>query len=98
MSKPKELFQRNKEVTDKVIAMLRSDEFEVWMTFTRAEFSHRNPTAEQGRGAAIFESVMRTLPAMDEEPMGWNDVASGAHLHHELEVPINHKPETDKKE
>ena len=91
MAKPKELLLQNKEVVAKIIAMLNSNEFEVWLTFTRAEFSLRSPTAEQGKGAVIFENVMRSMTDSSNEAPGWDSVITGAHLHHELEIPIQHR-------
>lgn len=98
MSKPKDLFLRNKKDVAAALAITKSDAFEKLMTFARAEFSTRNPTAEQGRGAIMFEEVLRNLPEDDVDDTTWSKITSGAVLNHELEIPIRHLEEQPQKQ
>jgi len=93
MAKPKEQFLRNKDISDAALKMVTSPVFEQLMTFAKAEFAYKNPTAEQGRGAFMFEDILVGLPNSEAEETGWNEVTSGAGLNHDIHVPINHIPQ-----
>ena len=100
MANPKTLFLRNNDDVKAALGIVKSDAFEKLITFARAEFSASNPSAEQGRGATMFEAVLRGMPIDEVEIPSWDEVTSGERLDHELSIPIRHadKPKEEPKD
>jgi hypothetical protein len=98
MNSPRTLLLQNKEAVAKINAMLVSNEFALMMTYARAEFSLRNPSTEQGVGAALLENIIISLVDPETEQKTWAEATSDSMLQHNLEVPIRTKPATTKTE
>jgi len=88
MASSKDLFLRNEEDVKAALAITKSDIFFKLLAYARAEFTQRNPTAEQSTGANNFISILADLPEENTEEPEW--VQSG--LKHDLSVPERTEP------
>jgi len=90
MGKPKDEFLRNESDVKAALGLVKSDTFLKLFNAARAEFSTRNPTAEQGRGVSIFEEVLFNMPEEHSKETSWDEVTTGERLDIGLEIPIRH--------
>ena len=97
MNSPRTLLLKNKEACSRINQILTSDDFALLLTYARAEFSLRNPTAEQGVGASLLENIIISLVDPQTEPKSWTETTQALMLDHNLEVPIRTKPVTEQK-
>jgi len=88
---PKEIFQKDKELTKKFNAVASADWFKKCLAFAKAEmWGQPNMNADKLAGAQLFEQLLCELATIPSEPITFTH----ATVDHGLDNPAPTKPET----
>lgn len=92
MSNAKELFLRNRELSNQWRAIANSDAFDEATVFALCAMAESNAGSELTKGANQVIAILRSIANVEPEP---EPIKSG--LDHDLSVPDRSKPKPEEK-